>query len=142
MNKLLLAGAVLAMAATPALAQSYGPDLGVGTAPPPVSYNNGPARRPVNYEPGYASYGSAGASYGPANSGYGSYAMAAPGDGAYAMAAPVAAGPVVGPNSRCWVSTDFTRGFGYFGRCGSSNNDTDAPVLGAAQPDTSILPPR
>ena len=138
MKKLLLAGAVLAIAATPALAQSYAPDLGIGTTAPQASYD-GPARRPVNYEPGYASYGPASASYG--SEGYGSYAMAEPGEGAYAMAAPVA-GPAVGPNSRCWVSTSATRGFGYFGRCGSWNNDTDATMLGLAEPNTSLLPPR
>ena len=143
MKKLLLAGAVLAMAATPALAQSYAPDIGIGTTDSPTAYSHVPARRPVNYDPGYgyraAGYGAAGAG---AGAGYGSYAMSGPGDAAYAMADPVAAGPAVGPNSRCWVSTDFTRGYGYFGRCGSWNNDTDATVLGTAEPDTSILPPR
>lgn len=30
----------------------------------------------------------------------------------------------------CWVSTDNTRGYGYYGGCASHNQDTDAATLG------------
>jgi len=138
MKKLLLAGAVLAVMATPALAQSYAPDIGAGTAAPAdYGYGTLPARRPLNYVPGYGGYGAAAA-----GTGYGSYAMADAGTEAYAMAGPIVPGaPVVGPNSRCWVSTFDSRGNGYFGRCGSWNNDTDSVMLGTSQPNTSLLPP-
>ena len=85
MKKLLLTGAVLAMVATPALAQSYAPALGIGTTDSPTAYSHVPARGPVNYGPGYG-YRAASPGYGTAGAGvgYGSYDMSGPGDAAYA----------------------------------------------------------
>ena len=41
--------------------------------------------------------------------------------------APVAA------SGQCWVSTDNSRGYGYYGSCASNNKDTDAATLGTAR---------
>jgi hypothetical protein len=84
MKKLLLAGAVLAMVATPALAQSLAPNLGIGTNDFPTAYSRVPAQGPV-YAPRYG-YRDASPGYGTADAGvgYGSYAMSGPGDAAYA----------------------------------------------------------
>ena len=37
------------------------------------------------------------------------------------------------PSSGCWVSTDNTRSFGYYGSYASNNKDTDAATLGTAR---------
>lgn len=42
---------------------------------------------------------------------------------------------------RCWVSTDSSRGFGYYGSCASQNKDTDAPTLGEARRNVSRVRP-
>ncbi len=36
---------------------------------------------------------------------------------------------------QCWVSTDNTRGYGYYGACKSKTPDTDAATLGQARPN-------
>lgn len=41
----------------------------------------------------------------------------------------------------CWVSTDDTRGLGYYGRCRTSTVDTDA-ALGQARPNVDRVGPR
>lgn len=56
---------------------------------------------------------------------------------AYAYAGPVAAGP-----GSCWVSTHSSRGYGYWGSCGTSNVDTDAGMLGQARPNPMLAAPR
>jgi hypothetical protein len=37
------------------------------------------------------------------------------------------------PAGRCWVSTDNTRNYGYYGSCARSTVDTDAATLGSAK---------
>jgi hypothetical protein len=41
------------------------------------------------------------------------------------------------PNRGCWVSTDSSRGYGYYGSCASSTQDTDAGALGQARTNKS-----
>jgi hypothetical protein len=77
----------------------------------PAYYGRGYA-----YEPGYA------------------YEAAPAYEPAYAYEAPVMP-------RRCWVSTDSTRGFGYYGSCASNNKDTDSGTLGEARRNVTPLRP-
>jgi Ni/Co efflux regulator RcnB len=86
------------------------------------------------YEPGYGpgyTYYAPGDAYAPA---YVPPVYSAPAYQAYDYAAP--AYP-----TRCWVSTDNSRGYGYYGSCYSNNQDLDAGTLGQAQPNTGLVSP-
>ncbi len=82
----------------------------------------------------------------PNEPGYGyapGYAYApAPGYQAYAYepgSAPLYRGPVSG--GQCWISTNNSRAFGYYGSCASDNEDLDADTLGQARPNKSFTRP-
>ena len=105
------AGALVGAAAA---SNAYGPGYG------PAYYDGGYAD-----EPGYA-YDEPGPAY-----------DAAP---AYEPAYAYEPARVAAPSS-CWVSTDSSRGFGYYGSCASQNKDTDAPTLGEARRNVSRVRP-
>ncbi len=144
-----LAGALAVSAMTPsqahdgrwgAAAIGFGAGALVGAAAASAAYNSGyyygsdyayaPGYYDYGYAPGYAyapgySYGYAyepGYAYQPAPA----YTYTAPASRSYAYV-PAA------PSRGCWVSTDNTRGFGYYGGCASNNQDTDAATLGRAR---------
>ena len=105
------AGALVGAAA--ASSAYYGPDYG------PAYYGGGYA-----YEPGYA-YEAAPA-----------YDVAPAYEPAYAYEP----APMARPRS-CWVSTDNTRGYGYYGSCASHTQDTDAATLGQSRRNLSVVRP-
>jgi hypothetical protein len=156
MKKLLLTGALLAVVAAPAFAESGSADFGTGNvrghaAATSEAYGARGTYGAGAYESGYSAtdgayggdvaYGNGGG-YGAAyGGGYGDYAMADRGydNGgydSYAMAGPVAAGP-----GRCWISTSSSRAYGYYGSCASQDVDTDAGLLGQAIPNKSLERP-
>src|SRR4051794_27653487 len=124
-----LVGAAVASSAAPYYGGYYGPGY---------AYAPGYGYEDYAYDPGYA--------YGPAPA----YSYAAPAP-AYTYAAPAPAytyaqprvsyersyayspGPAMAAPAQCWVSTDSSRGYGYYGSCASNNKDTDAGLLGQAR---------
>jgi hypothetical protein len=110
-----LVGAAVASSATPYYGGYYGP--GYAYAPGYSYYDD------YAYEPGYT-YAAPAPAY--------TYAAPAPRvtyERSYAYSpAPMAVAP-----AQCWVSTDNTRGFGYYGSCASNTKDTDAATLGTAR---------
>lgn len=102
------AGALVGAAAVSAANQNYYRG--------PAYYDGGYAYGPVYEEPAYVYTRPAPAYvYEPAPRYYATEAYAA------------------APSGGCWVSTDNTRGFGYYGSCASSTVDTDAATLGRAK---------
>jgi hypothetical protein len=128
----------MAMATTPSQAEhgrnaaaaiGFGAGALVGAAAANAAANDG------YYGPGYAP------SYGPAYYG-GGYAYE-PGytyDAGPAYAPAYAYEPPMAPR-KCWVSTDSSRGFGYYGSCASQNRDTDPGALGESRRNVTPLRP-
>jgi hypothetical protein len=116
-----LVGAAVASSAAPYYGGYYGP--GYAYAPAPAYYDDYAYEPGYTYAPGYA-YQSAPA-----------YNYVAPAPRTTYRATESYAyspAPVAAP-AHCWVSTDNTRGFGYYGSCASNNKDTDAATLGTAR---------
>jgi hypothetical protein len=141
------AGALALSAATPSYADGgrntaaaigFGAGALVGAAAAGAAYNGGYYGAGYGYAPGYAyepGYSYGGYAYAP---GY-SYAPAP----AYTYSAPApqvtyersyaySPAPMAAP-AQCWVSTDSSRGYGYYGSCASNNKDLDAGALGQAR---------
>jgi hypothetical protein len=121
----------MALATTPSQAEhgrnaaaaiGFGAGALVGAAAANAAANNayyGPDYGPAYYGGGYA--------YEP---GY-AYDAEPTYEPAYAPVAP----------RQCWVSTDSSRGFGYYGSCASTNKDTDSGYIGEARRNVTPLRP-
>jgi len=124
-----LIGAAVASSAAPYYGGYYG--LGYAYAPGYAYYDD------YAYEPGYTYAPSPGYTYAP---GYAyqpapMYNYVAPQPRVTYQARETYAyspAPMAAP-AQCWVSTDSSRGYGYYGSCASNNKDTDAGALGQAR---------
>jgi len=121
------AGALVGAAAASSAYNSgyYGP--GYGYYDSGYAYGPGYAYDPVYAEPDYAYEAAPAPAYSYREPAYREPVYSQPAYQAYGYAQPA---PVP---QNCWVSTDNSRNFGYYGNCASQNKDTDEPTLGQSR---------